>query len=258
MQNKLIASTMTQRTFTLDVALDKLLEAGFDTIELCSVDAWVPHFDVANATDETVKQTAELIKSKGIKVHCVNVGGVHTAEKLEKVYQLAREVNAKIVTYACGTKEETGSYETAFQKHVELNSKLADFGDKYGIICSVEAPHKLSLAETPEQIDAYWAAQDPRVKCTFDVAHLTYSGADMIGFAKKLAPRMVHSHLRDACLGNSLKRYGEGTVDFATYLKTVKDAGYNGYFSIEYPLETPEEAVERLVSSRIFLSKFDI
>ena len=71
MQNKLIASTMTQRTFTLDVALDKLLEAGFDTIELCSVDAWVPHFDVANATDETVKQTAELIKSKGIKVHCL-------------------------------------------------------------------------------------------------------------------------------------------------------------------------------------------
>ncbi len=256
--SKLIASTMTQLHFPLPVALDKLKEAGFHTIELCSNGDWIPHFDVANATDECIRKTVELIKNKQINVHCINIGGDFTAKQMENVYILAREVGAKVVTYCCGTVEETGSYEKSFEKHTLLNAELADLGDKYGVVCSVEAPHKLSLAETPEQIIAYWEAQDKRVKCTFDTAHLTYAGADMIAFAKKLAPRMAHSHLRDAMKGNSLMKYGEGVVDFEKYIKTVKEAGYDGYFSMEYPPETEAEAVERLVTSTKFLSKFDI
>lgn len=258
MGKRLIASTMTQRVFKLEEAVDNLLAIGFDTIELCSVDDWVPHFDLKNATDKTVFETAAMLKAKGMAVHCINVGGVHTVEEIEKVYALAKETNAKIVTYACGCMEEGKDYDDLMKARAEFNARLADLGDKYGVICSIEAPHKLSLAENVKQIDAYWAMQDARVKCTFDTAHLTYSGEDMIAVAKRYVHRIVHSHLRDAEKGNSLLRYGEGVVDFKKYLDTLEEGGYKGKFSMEYPPDSPEEAAERLIKSREYLSQFSI
>ena len=255
MNKRLIASTMTQRVYPLAEAVDKLLEIGFDTVELCS-----PHFNVSNPTEESVKETANIFKTTGMKLHCINIGFFKDlpVENMEYVYMLAKEAGAKVVTYGCGEVEEGKVVADLLKIRADYNSKLADYADKYGVICSIEAPHKLSLAETSEQVDAYWALQDKRVHCTFDTAHLTYSGGDMIATAKKYAQRIAHSHLRDAVKGNSLKRYGEGVVDFQKYFDTLREAGYTGKFSMEYPPETKEEAAERLITSTNFLSKFNI
>lgn len=96
------------------------------------------------------------------------------------------------------------------------------------------------------------------MKLTFDTAHLTFCGEDMLALAKKYVSRMVHSHLRDAKKGDSLLRYGEGVIDFGEYFKILNEGGYKGYFSMEYPTKTPEEAAEKLEESVKFLSKFDI
>ena len=58
-----------------------------------------------------------------------------------------------------------------------------------------------------------------RVRCTFDTAHLTYAGEDLLDAAKVYAPRTAHVHLRDAVKDNSLLRYGEGVVDFASVIR---------------------------------------
>ena len=65
--SKLVASTMTFRTFTLEKALEKLAEAGFDKVELCTVGDWVPHFDIANATDKSITDCAGIFKRTGMK-----------------------------------------------------------------------------------------------------------------------------------------------------------------------------------------------
>ena len=63
--SKLIASTMTHRTFTLFEALKRLKAAGFDAAELCSVGAWIPHFLPSEQTDASVKETAARIADIG-------------------------------------------------------------------------------------------------------------------------------------------------------------------------------------------------
>ena len=255
---KLIASTMTHSTFTLAETLEKLKIAGFDRVELCSAGNLAPHFDVANATANTVRETVNIIKQSGMGIHCINVGGVSPIEQIEYVFDLAEAVGAKIVTCGCGNIKEDIPEEEQLKIQAEHNTKLADLGDKHGVICSIEAPHKNSLASTTAQVDRYWAMQDERVKLTFDTAHLTFYGEDMLALAKRYAHRMVHSHLRDAIKGNSLMRYGEGVVDFAKYLEIVKASGYDGYFSMEYPSDSAEDAAEKLASSVKFLSQFDI
>ena len=256
--SRLVASTMTHRTFPLAEALERLKGAGFDKVEFCSAGDWVPHFDFANATDKSIADCAALFRSVGMQAVSLNISGDLTVAQLENGYALAKELGAHVVTYKCGNPEAGRERADQLKERAEFNSKLADLGDKYGVICSIEAPHKLSLAENTAQIDEYWSMQDERIKCTFDTAHLTYAGEDMLAVAKKYAPRVVQIHLRDAVKGNSLLRYGEGVVDFAAFVKIFRDIGYQGYYSMEYPTDSDAEAEERLKSSVEYLAKFNI
>jgi len=256
--SKLIASTMTHSTYDLAGALKKLKEAGFKKAELCSTADLAPHLDVQNATLESISHVARVIRESGMDIHCINIGGDYSINQMEYVYALAEMVGAKIITYSCGSEKEGISTDDRLKEVTEFNSKLADLGDKYGIICSIEAPHKNSLASNTEQVDRYWSMQDSRVKLTFDTAHLTYCGENMLAIAKRYVSRMVHSHLRDAEKGNSLMRYGEGIIDFDAYFKILKDGGYTGYFSMEYPSSSAEDAADKLEKSVKFLSKFNI
>ncbi len=256
--SRLIASTMTHSTYDLAGALEKLKEAGFAQVELCSAGALAPHLDVTNITTFMVAETARIVRESGLGVHCLNIGGDYSLAQMEMVYALAGELGAGIVTYSCGSPKEGVPVEDSLRYHAEFNSKLADIGEKYGVICSIEAPHKYSLASTTAEVDRYWSMQDDRVRVTFDTAHLTFSGENMLALARRYAHRMAHSHLRDAVKGNSLMRYGEGQVDFGSYLAIVKGGGYQGLFSMEYPSESAEDAREKLISSVHFLSQFDI
>ncbi len=255
--SRLIASTMTHSTLSLAQTLEKLKAAGFQKVELCSAGAIAPHLDVTNITTSLVKETAKIIRASGMEIHCINIGGNYTLAQMELVYMLAGQVGATLVTYSCGSPAEGVSEEDQLRRHADFNSRLADLGEAYGVICSIEAPHKLSLASTTEAVDRYWAMQDDRVKLTFDPAHIVFAGEDMPALAKRYIPRMVHSHLRDAMPGNSLMRYGEGQIDFGAYLSLLKEGGYSGFFSMEYPSESAEDAEEKLASSVRFLSQFD-
>lgn len=257
--SRIIASTMTHASYDLAGALEKLKQAGFNTVELCCAGELCPHFDVVNSTLETVARTARIIRESGMGVHCLNVGEDNVPlEKMENAFALAEMVGAKIVTYLCGWPQEGVSHLDRVKEQAEYNKKLADIGEKYGVVCAIEAPHKLSIASNTEEVDLYWSMQDPRVKLTYDTAHLTFCGEDMIALAKKHVGRIVHSHLRDAKKGDSRLPYGEGVIDFGEYFKVLNEGGYKGYFSMEYPTTTPEEAAERLKESVEFLSKFNI
>ena len=256
--SRLIASTMTHSTYDLKGALEKLKEAGFTKAELCSTKDLAPHLEVANASLESISHVSRIVRESGMKIHCINIGGNYTLSQMEYVYALAEMLDAKIVTYSCGERKEEIPYEERLKQITEFNSKLADLGDKYGIICSIEAPHKMTIASNTAEVDKYWSMQDPRVKLTYDTAHLTFCGEDMLALAKKYVSRMVHSHLRDAKEGNSLLRYGEGIVNFSEYFKILNEGGYKGYFSMEYPSASAEDAAAKLEESVRFLSKFNI
>ncbi len=254
--SKLIASTMTHRTFPLLEALQRLKDAGFDAAELCSVGAWIPHFLPSEQTDASVKETAARIADIGIRIHCINCAA-YTLDEMKMIYALAQETGAKIVTTPCGRPGEGESPEAALVRMTAQNAALADLAIAHGVTPSVEAPHKKTIAENASQIDAYWAAQDTRVRCTFDTAHLTFAGDDPLPVAARYSKRIAHCHLRDAIKGNSLMRYGEGIVDFGKFIATVRAGGYDGYFSMEYPADSDEEAPVLLAKSVEYLSQFD-
>lgn len=255
--SRLIASTMTHRTMCLADALKKIASAGFDRVELCTVGDWVPHFDAENADRDSIERIAGLFEETGIALHAVNCGAFSRAG-MKNVFSLARRCGAGIVTVPCGEIRDDVSRAEAIRSRAKLNGELLEEALDNGVQLAVEAPHKNTLASKSGEIDEYWEAQDERIRCTFDTAHLTFAGEDILPIARKYARRIAHVHLRDAVPGNSLMRYGEGVVDFAAFRTVLDREGYSGLFSMEYPADSDEEAAEKLVSSVKFLSQFGI
>lgn len=267
--SKLIASTMTFRESTLEHALTRLKANGFENVEICSVGDWVPHIDFLNLTAEQIRRIAAMIKRIGVHVVNINVGingldapsndirGVGIAT-VNNMMRLAKAVGAEMVTIAADHLPEGVEMKDRLKAAANFNKIAADLAEIYGVTLAVEAPHKLTIAELEEQIADYWAIQDERVKCTLDDAHLTYAGVDLISTVEKYIDRIQHVQLRDAVKGNSLKKYGEGDVDFVAFIKKLKECGYDGYYSMEYPCDTEEEAEKRLKDSIAFFEKLDV
>ncbi|MDP4134206.1 MAG: sugar phosphate isomerase/epimerase, partial [Bacillota bacterium] len=207
--DRLIASTMTYRAASLETALKRLKEEGFKKAELCTVVDWIPHFRLINATDETIEEAAKMIEGIGIEIPAINVSGIGNVDDnnnfigtavlaMNNAFKLAVRLGAKVVTLACGEIKPEHNREERLKAITAFNTLIADMAEKYSVTYSIEAPHKLSIAEKTEEIAEYWAKQDKRIKCTFDVAHLTFAGIDPVQIAKVYVNRVAHVHLRDA------------------------------------------------------------
>jgi sugar phosphate isomerase/epimerase len=73
----------------------------------------------------------------------------------------------------------------------------------------------------------------PGLKITLDLAHFVTLGyrQDEI---ESLAPHTGHVHLRQARQGALQAKMEEGTINFPSLLGALRDAGYDGWLSIEY------------------------
>lgn len=265
MKDRIIPSTMVFRTQPLKVALQHIREAGYDCAELCVVPGWVDHYDVKNATPEKLAEAIATVAASGVRIVAVNFGlswldeNGDIAYNMDKIsmnaLNLVSALGAKVMTFAAGGIPPKGKEQVWLKKIAGRNAELAEKAAARGITLSIEAPHKLSIAEQPEQIDAYWADQIDSLKVTLDPAHMTYAGANAAEIAGKLAHRCAHAHLRDAVKGNSLLKYGEGSVDFKAYIAAITGAGYEGKFSMEFPTDSEEEGVARLAHAKEFFAQ---
>ena len=261
---RLIPSTMVFRTMGLKEALANIKAAGFDACELCSVGAWVPHCDLTDGSREALAELIRTVAESGVRVVAMNCGfrwcerdGIVTQEKIRQAMNAlnaASAVNAKVLTFASGPICSDEEREDLLKLIAGLNEMMARQCAARGIQFSVEAPHKLSIAEQPYMVEQFWAAQAKDVHVTCDCAHMTYAGYDAAEVFKAYRHRAAQVHLRDAVKGNSLLDYGQGSVDFARYIGIFTEIGYPGYFSMEFPTDSAEEGVARLNHAKEFFA----
>lgn len=264
MKDRILPSTMIFRSVSLREALSNIRAAGYDKAELCVVPGWVDHYDVKNATFKTLADAIRTVAASGVRIVAVNFG-LNWLDKDGTIIpcagQIARNaldltsaLGAKVMTLAAGPIAPPEKKESWRKIIAGRNAELAELAAARGVQLSIEAPHKLSIAEQPDDIAAYWKEQISTLKVTLDPAHITYAGADAAAIAATLAHRCAHAHLRDAVPGNSLLKYGEGCVDFRGYIAAICAAGYEGYFSMEFPTESAAEGVERLEHAKKFFA----
>jgi inosose dehydratase len=108
-----------------------------------------------------------------------------------------------------------------------------------------------TVVETEPEIDRLMRVTGPAVGLLLDTGHLTYAGGDVLGVARRHAPRIVHVHCKDvrpAVLTEARRRDqsfldavvegvftvpGDGCVDYKALLAVLRDSGYSGWLVVE-------------------------
>jgi inosose dehydratase len=133
-----------------------------------------------------------------------------------------------------------------------LNVFGAHLQSTYGITLAYHH-HMGAYVESPADIDHLMAVTDPQsVGLLFDTGHAFYGGAqDPVAMLKKHIHRVVHVHCKDVrpaviaqarndgwsflsgVINGTFTVPGDGVIDFASVLATLKQAGYEGWLVVE-------------------------
>ncbi len=233
MPNPLAGHTNSYHTYSHEEALRGIAEAGFRHVELSAVPGWTEHVDL-DADQGELRRTLE-----GYGLEAVSLSAhsdLTTPDGLEhglKAVRWASEFGLPIVNTAVGGHQSADENESAFLANI---GALADEAERTGVAIGLEI-HGDIMASGAITLPLLEKIGRDSVGINYDTANVVYySGDTAVEDLPKVVDRLVHVHLKDTSGGKGVWNFGpigSGKVDFARVLEILRDAGYDGPYSVE-------------------------
>ncbi|MCA4135523.1 sugar phosphate isomerase/epimerase [Arthrobacter sp. M4] len=254
---RLGCSSISFRHQVLPEALSTMARLGFEEIDLGALPGvcdHVPYVLDAAAVDAVAADVA----ASGLRVRSVNgdvgdlnavldAGQRHERERhLEMLLTLAAKTGAKALVLPCGAINHEplrGSLEEDIDAVAAELIAASQAAMRHGVELWTESLHYFRLCwnlERAQLLADRLAGSD--VGIVMDFSHIVASGGDPVEFVDRFGGWITHVHLRDAipateqASGNINLSVGNGKANFGAGLSALRNAGYQGHFSLE--LET--------------------
>jgi L-ribulose-5-phosphate 3-epimerase len=232
--NALAGHTGSYYSYSTDEALAGIAAAGFRHVELSAVPGAVEHVDVhADPTEIRRRLEHHGLQAVSISGH----SNLTTPEGLEHglaVVRWAERFGVPIVNTAVGGHApDVDESESAFLANI---GTLADAAQAAGIVVALEI-HGDLMASGERSLPLLDKIDHPAVKANYDTANVEYyAGVLAVDDLPFIVDRVAHVHLKDARGGKGnwdFPAIGQGHVDFERVLAILRDAGYDGPYSVE-------------------------
>lgn len=238
-----------KRTFSslacMEASFPELLDyakgAGYDALEI--------RLDKQDNICGTSKDALPLIlmQEKGVKILDLGTGvGLqdYTPEKIERAKSnadLAAFVGAKAIRLFVGggikTIHDVSNHN--LEGIVRAVKEISDYAKTVGVEVWLETHSYFSTGETMKQI--LDGVQDENVKVIWDVIHSVEFGETPEKTMEYIGDSIAHVHIKDGKkspdperIAWDLTAHGSGTLPIVQVLQLLKDAGYEGYLSLEW------------------------
>ncbi len=253
-----------QATLTVDEFLVKARELGFDGVMLA---AKRPHVSLIDYDDAARQKLRGRIKELGLELVClagyndftagVDKAGIPNTE-IQAVYigelaRLASDLGTKMVRIYTGYERPDLPYDKQYALVVEGLQMAGKIAAKYGVTLAIQNHHDIALHHDAMK----WLIDEvnlPNVKAAFDCWSPTLEGLSSEEIRKAvhtMSPHLVHTTTADY---KELPRYkyehqqtnyvklesqmravpmGKGFLDYSSFIKALKEIGYQGYISYE-------------------------
>ena len=228
-------------------------EIGFDTIDI-----FTDPLDIDIKERRLIKRECDRAGLPIVSIACVAVGLIDFnpsvqrfhLERCRKYLDLAYEYEAKNVLLVLGEyiwERQVIPPAEQWQTGVRNLRELGKYAAELGVQIALELePFKLSLVNNVESMVRFIDdVNHPAVRANIDVSHLQLSGTAPEEL-RRLKGKAVHVHLSD-CDGKVHGDLppGRGVVNFAPYLREIKNLGIDGAVSIELEYSPqPEKIVD--------------
>lgn len=247
---RLGCSTISFRHQTLVDALETIAGLGFAEIDLGALPGVCDHVPYV-LDEDAVAAVSATVRASGLAVRSINadVGDLNQplseSERrsrrwhLDMLIALALAVRSPAVVLPCGAldHEPRATLDADLDLVATELSAAAAIAGESGVDVWTESLHFHRLCWNLDRAKSLSSRlTGTPVRQVMDFSHVVASGGDPAEFVDELGPHIAHVHIRDAVPGNINLSVGNGDVDFAQGLKTLRHAGYTGHFSLE--LET--------------------
>lgn len=249
----LINSAWVQANQPVEYGLRKTKEIGFDTIDI-----FIDPLDADVREKCFIKRECDRLELPIISVCCVAVGLIDFnpsvqrfhMKRVEEYLDLCYEFEADNLLLVLGEyiwNREVIPPEEQWNTAVESCRQLGDYAAERDLKIALELePFPLSLLNSVDAMCRFLDDCDhPAVAANIDVSHLLLAdvAAEQL---RQLQGRAIHVHISD-CDGKVHGDLppGRGVVDFAPYLKEIRDLNIDGCVSIELEYSPePDKIVE--------------
>jgi sugar phosphate isomerase/epimerase len=154
--------------------------------------------------------------------------------QFERLLRFARRIAAPGLTILPGAVFDGVAEDDSRALAARELQPRAERAGEAGLQLSIE-PHYESIAATPATtLDLL--ERVPQLTLALDYSHFVYQGIAEQEI-DALLPRTRHLHVRQAAPGAIQTRAREGTIDFGRIRDRLLDAGYAGFFALEYQHE---------------------
>jgi sugar phosphate isomerase/epimerase len=250
-----------QVCLTLEQFLDKALELGFSGVMLM---AKRPQLSVLDYGERARAQLRERMEKTRLKCHVIAGYNNFTADlehgdvphreiqiqHVTELARMARDLGAGVVRIFTGYESPSSSYTALWGALVESIRECSQRAAEYGVTIGVQNHHDLA-AHYESQFDLVQAVGEPNCKAIFDAWAPALHGTDIIQAAQKMAPITCHTTAADYQLRprfryqSRIVNYeaqpawvqavpmGEGFIDYAGFLRAMRQAGYRGPVAYE-------------------------
>lgn len=223
------------------------LKARLDAYGLACVSGWYSGFLAqadAGSDDQALAAEAERCKPHMERLR-------HNGVDVVVYGECAGTVQGQIGTPV--SRRPRFADDAAWQRYAwRLDAFGAHLLECYGIRLAYHH-HMGAHVESPQDVDRLMALTDPRkVFLLFDTGHAYYGGAaDPAALLKKHVARVAHVHCKDVrpqviaqarqgdwsflqgVVNGIFTVPGDGALDFEAVLRTLRDAGYQGWLVVE-------------------------
>lgn len=250
---------------TPEGVIEKAAQMGFDAIEFVNFN--LPE----NMTEEYAGKLLALASEKGVEI-CAYLTGSNLIREDENEREeatkevcrgidIAKMLGVKLFRYDISYSLPKGMcFERALEIILPQMRKIADYGEKYGILTMIEN-HGQAFVDCDRLETIFAKIAHKNFGLILDIGNFMCADADNVKCVAKLSNLASHVHLKDmkkidfyddAVKENGFrtrecnyllgKAVGDGDARAAQCIEIFKSAGFDGYMSIEY--EGTEDCVD--------------
>lgn len=265
---RLLGHTMGTPNHTIEEAMQLFERSGLDGVELIVQNDY--RSAIPQSDDGTVaKRAKELAKRHNLVIGALTPYGFHLnstvdAEREQAIADLTRNIDLAAFLGATAIRVYGGGYSTpeAFAQRDRLwdhlitsLKRLAPRARDSGVVLCVENHFSTMTESAAETVELMQAVDHPGVGILYDQANLTSSGNEDAEKAITLQSKWIkHVHVKDmewkgekrkvrTTIVTSIKpedrvhlsrMIGDGIHDWQQIIRLLDEAGYDGYYSLEY------------------------
>ena len=249
----------------------KAKQMGYDCVELgaCDVDGSGTVADLGRMSRAEAEQTAAEVRAEGVEISAIQCHVVYLDEDevavrryidhTKKILGMAARLNVGLVHTVTGPIPSSMEASLAFQELAAAYDELLDVAGENEVALGIEPVFAYAVGnlETMRALDE--ALGRPELLINFDPSHFPYHEEDPVPFIKEYAPRLRHTHVKDAVvepLEGPLDEYGfetptgkqfkfavpgTGVLDWPAIIQALREVGFDGVLSLELGHGIPDE-----------------